>query len=62
MKCSLATNDIRVFYYHFDGKANRLQRIYQKCGTAKKELLFDRDEEIEKLKLKSSKRDNRLIG
>lgn len=52
MKCCMGDEDNRVFYYYFD-QDNKLQKIYQKCSVGKKELLFDRVLELEKLKLKA---------
>ena len=54
MKCSISENDIRIFYYCFD-KDNKLQRIYQKDISGKKTLLFDRKNEISKIKSNISK-------
>lgn len=62
MKCSLGNNDERVFYYYFENETNKLQKIYQKCSVGKKELLFDRVQEIEKLKSKLNVNDKKLVG
>lgn len=61
MKCCMGNNDDRIFYYYFD-KNNRLEKIHQKFNGGKKELLFDRDLEIEKLKLKIVDEGKKLIG
>lgn len=61
MKCIVGEEDVRIFYYCFD-KENKLQRIYQKEEKGKKELLFDRKQEIEKLKdLSLIRKDNEKI-
>lgn len=61
MKCSMGNEDVRVFYYYFD-QDNKLQKIYQKCSVGKKELLFDRVLEIEKLKLKAVNQEMQQIS
>lgn len=61
MKCCMGNEDVRVFYYYFD-QDNKLQKIYQKCSIGKKELLFDRDLEIEKLNLKIVNKEKQKIS
>lgn len=48
MKCIVVSNETIIFYYYFDNN-NSLQKIYQKTSSSPKELLFDRQNEFQKL-------------
>lgn len=48
MECSIASEGLKTFYYHFD-KNDFLQRVYLDDGSNKL-LVFDRDDQLNKAK------------
>lgn len=57
MKCNIARNDSRIFFYCFDSN-NKLQKIFQTMNDSKSELLFDRKKELKNIENKLYKVDS----